>query len=183
MNSPAIIVAVAENNVIGLAGKLPWHYPADLRWFKEATTGATVIMGRITWESIGSRPLRGRRNIVVSSRSVQGVEVCRDLASALKIADGMVWFIGGAMLYREALLHAESVDMTYVPERIVDPRAVRFPDLDPSDWLGSPKEPHPIDAQLSRRVFRRLTPLEKKLKLGSFARERGGTNNPGALTT
>ena len=65
----SIIVAVAENGVIGRDGKLPWHLSADLRRFKKLTMGHTIIMGRRTWESI-SRPLPGRRMIVVSRQPV-----------------------------------------------------------------------------------------------------------------
>jgi dihydrofolate reductase len=64
----SIIVAMNKDRVIGKNGKMPWHYPGDLRWFKEKTMGSTVIMGRKTWESIGGKPLPGRNNIVVSSR-------------------------------------------------------------------------------------------------------------------
>ncbi|HCA57471.1 MAG TPA: dihydrofolate reductase, partial [Blastocatellia bacterium] len=59
------IVAIAENFAIGKGGKLPWHYPADLKFFKETTTGNAVVMGRTTWDSIG-RPLPNRLNIVLS---------------------------------------------------------------------------------------------------------------------
>lgn len=62
----SIIVAMTNDRVIGQNGKIPWHYPEDMRWFKERTMGSTVIMGRKTWESLNYKPLDGRNNIVVS---------------------------------------------------------------------------------------------------------------------
>ena len=86
----SIIVAVAENGVIGRGGELPWHLSDDLRRFKQLTMGHTIIMGRRTWESIG-RPLPGRRMIVVSRQpdyriDAEGVEVAASLDDALRIA-------------------------------------------------------------------------------------------------
>lgn len=107
------VVAMAANRVIGRAGRLPWHLPEDLRFFKELTTGHPVVMGRKTYESIG-RPLPRRRNIVLSRGwtppEESGVEVIRapgELAS-LGLA-GRVFVIGGAEIYRLLLPWCASV--------------------------------------------------------------------------
>jgi len=100
----SIIAAVADNGVIGQAGHLPWHLPADLQHFKALTLRKPVLMGRRTWESIG-RPLPGRRNLVITRDPryrAPGVEVFTSLQAALNAVaaaeEAMV--IGGAELYR-----------------------------------------------------------------------------------
>ena len=70
----AAIVAISPERVIGIDGELPWHYSADLRRFKRLTMGTTVIMGRRTWESIGSRPLPGRHNIVITKNPLPDID-------------------------------------------------------------------------------------------------------------
>ena len=103
--------------MIGVEGSLPWHLPEDLALFKRLTTGTTVVMGRATWESLPAavRPLPGRRNIVLSRRPgwlAPGAEVAGSLAEALDLADGDVWVIGGASVYREALAAADRLVVT-----------------------------------------------------------------------
>ncbi len=108
----ALIVARADNGIIGVDNQLPWHLPSDLKYFKQVTMGKPVVMGRKTFESIG-RPLPGRTNVVItrnSDWSAPGVRVVGSLADALKLAkaqadlDGVdeVMVIGGATVYREA---------------------------------------------------------------------------------
>lgn len=115
-----LIVAVARNNVIGLGGKMPWHLPAELAYFKQITTGHPIIMGRKTFESIG-RPLPGRRNIVVTHNRQwqhQGVDVVHSLADAIARIDATndtaAFVIGGATLYVEALDHADQIYLTTI---------------------------------------------------------------------
>lgn len=150
-----IIAALSPEGVIGLDGKMPWHYPADLRYFKHRTWGSTVIMGRLTWTSLGAKPLAGRRNIVISSSPLFGVETHPDLPSALKTAGDNVWFIGGARIYAEAMAHADFLDLTYVPDHVDAPHAVRFPNIDLALWVPGPLTVHPDDARLSQRIYRR----------------------------
>src|SRR4051812_35838262 len=100
-------------------GALPWHLPEDMRRFKELTIGSTVVMGRITWESLPERfrPLPGRRNIVITrqtSYDAAGAEVVASLEEALGRTDGDVWVIGGASIYEQALSHADRVIRTRV---------------------------------------------------------------------
>jgi dihydrofolate reductase len=129
-----------------------------MKRFKRLTTGAAVIMGRRTWESLPVKPLKDRRNIVITRRDVVGVECFRDVSAALASIEGDAWFIGGARIYEEAMHHADLIDVTYVPDSI-DParaaRAVRFPEIDEAVWKPGPREPASDDARLERQVYRR----------------------------
>jgi dihydrofolate reductase len=113
----SLVLAVSDNGVIGRDNQLPWHLPADLKFFKQLTTGHTVIMGRKTYDSIG-RPLPNRRNIVVSRKEgfeIPGVEVINSLGGALKacIGEDEVFIIGGATIYAKAL-DLDIVDRIYL---------------------------------------------------------------------
>ncbi|MCQ6497981.1 dihydrofolate reductase, partial [Vibrio parahaemolyticus] len=80
----SLIVAVADNGVIGIDNRLPWHLPAELKYFKAVTLGKPLVMGRKTWDSLG-RPLPGRLNLVVSRQTnlvAEGAEVRTSLAAA-----------------------------------------------------------------------------------------------------
>ena len=136
----ALIVARADNGVIGIDNQLPWHLPCDLKYFKRVTIGKPVIMGRKTFESIG-RPLPGRTNVVVTRNkdwSATGVRVVGNLDDALKLAsaqadlDGAeeVMIIGGATLYREAL---PQVERMYVTQVHVSPDGDAFFDAPDTD--------------------------------------------------
>ncbi|HET6817849.1 MAG TPA: dihydrofolate reductase [Mycobacteriales bacterium] len=115
----SLIWAEAADRVIGLDGAIPWHLPEDLQMFKRLTMGATVVMGRATWESLppSVRPLPGRRNVVVThqeSFDAEGAEVTSSLEAALDDSAGDVWVIGGASLYEQALDRADQVVRTRV---------------------------------------------------------------------
>lgn len=129
-----LIVAMAQNRVIGAGGKMPWHLPADLRYFKAVTLGHTLFMGRRTFESIG-KPLPGRDNVVLSrdpNYTLPGCTVVSDLAAALTPYRGSAagtpdcFVIGGGQLYAQALpicdrLYVTLIDLavagdTYFPE-------------------------------------------------------------------
>ena len=132
----SIIVAVAENRVIGRDGSLPWHISEDLKRFKRITLGHPIIMGRKTYESIG-RPLPGRRNIVISRHSAycaDGCDVAGSLDSALAMVGGEeeVFCIGGAEVYREALPRADRMYLTRVLQTVDGD--VRFPEWDEKSW-------------------------------------------------
>ena len=112
-----LVWAQAANGVIGDRGTLPWHLPEDLARFKALTMGATVVMGRATWESLPAsvRPLPGRRNVVLTRQpawEAPGATVARSLAEALDTAPGDVWVIGGASVYQAALAHADRLEVT-----------------------------------------------------------------------
>lgn len=150
-----IIVAVSPEGVIGLDGKIPWRHPGDLKRFKRVTMGGTLIMGRHTWESIGERPLPGRRNVVITRRALEGVEHFATLDAALATATGAVWLIGGAKIYEEAMRWADAIDVTYVPDHVVAANAVHFPAIDPLLWEEGPLVEHEDEPGLTRRSYRR----------------------------
>lgn len=154
-----IIAAVSAEGVIGVEGSIPWHYAADMKRFKRLTLGTTLIMGRLTWESLPKRPLEGRRNIVITSRKLEGVECFPSIAAALEAvpANERIWFIGGARIYEEAMRYADVIDLTLVPDRIDTNRegTVFFPGIDDAQWRASPLTSDPEDPRLKRRIYRR----------------------------
>jgi dihydrofolate reductase len=152
-----MIFAVSPDGVIGLGGKIPWHYRGDLARFRRVTMGSTVVMGRVTFESIG-KPLPGRRNVVVTSSPLDraGVESVRSLDEALERAgSGDVWFLGGVRIFEEAMKHVDAIDVTYVPDRISAPGAVYAPPIDTRVFEPGPLLPHEDEPLLSRRVYTR----------------------------
>lgn len=134
----SIIVAAAENGVIGSGGDLPWRLSADLKRFKRLTMGHPVIMGRKTWESIG-RPLPGRQMIVVTRQAdyqADGCAVAGNLPAACGLASAAsaeeTFIIGGAEIYREALPLVDRLYLTRVHATVAGDKF--FPDYDPSQW-------------------------------------------------
>ena len=115
------VAAMAGNRVIGDGGRIPWHLPEDLRWFKELTMGGTLLMGRVTYESIG-RPLPGRQTIVLSRREgwqIPGVAVIRDLSQLRPAAgDSEVFVVGGAEIYRAVLPYCRDLYLTEVRREV-----------------------------------------------------------------
>ena len=139
--------------VIGVDGALPWHYPADLRRFKELTLGATIIMGRLTWESIGCKSLPKRRNIVITGTELPHVETFPSIDEALLHCDDPIWFIGGAKLYESALSYCDLVDITHVPDQILSDSAVYFPELSSAEWRPGPINPLKGDDRLKQQCY------------------------------
>ena len=158
----AIMAAVSPEGVIGVGGKIPWHYRGDMRRVKRLTMGTTLIMGRVTWESLGGKPLPGRRNLVVTRTltTVSGAECFPDLESALAASRGPVWFFGGARIYREAMPFSDLIDLVYVPDHVAHPEAVRFPDIDETIWEAGPLLDHEDEPTLRRRVYTRRRSLQ-----------------------
>lgn len=146
----AIIVAYDKNRAIGQGGDLPWgrSLPADLAQFKRLTKGSDVIMGRKTFESIGSRPLPERENIVISSRptGVKGVLTAMNLSSALALSRYPVFIIGGAQVYGDALKMPE-IDTIYATEIDASfPNAdTFFPEIDMTVWEETDRVHCPAD--------------------------------------
>ncbi|GFG49616.1 dihydrofolate reductase [Mycolicibacterium agri] len=135
-----LIWAQSTSGVIGRDGGIPWRLPEDLARFKELTMGHTVVMGRLTWESLPNktRPLPGRRNVVVSRQAdymAEGATVVGSLAEAL--SDDETWVIGGEQIYVAALPMAARCEITEVEVdlRREDGDAVA-PVLDES-WVGT----------------------------------------------
>lgn len=151
----SLIVAATRNQVIGLDNQMPWHLPADLRYFKQRTLGKPIIMGRKTWESLG-RPLPGRLNIVITRQAditLEGAEVFADLKTAIQrgqqwaVQQGVdeVMVIGGGQLYQQALTLAQRVYLTRI-ELELDGDTF-FPMLDAQLWQKTDAQTHPAQEQ------------------------------------
>ena len=115
------IVAVDQNGAIGKGGRLPWHYSADMKFFKETTMGNTVVMGRHTWLTLKG-PLKDRQNIVLSReenlQSQDSLIVLRDIKSVIEFSsnhEGHLFVIGGAQVYKSLLSYIERWFVTEVP--------------------------------------------------------------------
>ena len=132
----SIIVAVAQNGTIGDKNALLWHIKEDMRFFRTTTSGHAVIMGRKTFESLGSKPLPKRKNIVITRQDVEfeGALTAHSLDEAIRMAEGdeEVFVIGGAQIYAEALKCADRLYLTLV-ERDYE-GDTSFPDIDFSQW-------------------------------------------------
>ena len=134
-----IIAAVARNRAIGKDNQLLWSIPEDMAHFKALTAGHTVIMGRKTWESLPPRfrPLPGRRNIVISRQAdylAPGADLADSLENALKLVStvAVAFVIGGEQIYRQALAHADRLEITEVDQ---EPAAdAWFPEIAAVDW-------------------------------------------------
>jgi dihydrofolate reductase len=133
----SMIVAMANNNIIGRNNDMPWHLPADLAYFKKITLGKPIIMGRKTFESIG-RPLPGRRNIVISRDDhyqAAGIDVVNSVEQALALVDGSdeIMVIGGGAIYSHCLAKAERLYVTHIEANIEGD--TQFPDFYDGTWL------------------------------------------------
>ena len=149
----SLIVAAAENGVIGSNNALPWHLPEDLKYFKRTTMGKPIVMGRKTWESIG-KPLPGRTNIVVSRNceyQAEGARVVQNLDEALALAEqvGLIdgseelLVIGGATLYEQALPRADRLYLTRVHADVDGDTFL--PEIDWSQWREQGRDPFYAD--------------------------------------
>ncbi len=157
MNQPkrtiTAIVGMTKDRVIGKGGALPWRYSEDLKRFKRKTLDSTIIMGRKTWESIGSKPLPRRRNIVISSRVLTDIECYSSIERVLEQLDGQIWIIGGGQIYRTALNYCDAVDVTWIPEKIQGEGLVKFPVLDESQWQPQESVVNEFDPRLIHQLF------------------------------
>ncbi len=132
----SIIVAIAQNGTIGDKNSLLWHIKEDMRFFRTTTSGHAVIMGRKTFESLGSKPLPKRKNIVITraERDFEGAFTAHSLQEAIAMAEGdeEIFIIGGAQIYAEALSVADRMYITRV-ERDYE-GDTSFPEIDYSMW-------------------------------------------------
>ena len=143
-----LIAAMGKNRAIGLDGKMPWHLPAELQHFKQATMGKAILMGRKTWQSIG-RPLPGRQNIVISRDPgfvAGGADVVNSLEAALEISQvDEIMVIGGGQLYELALPLAEHMILTLID---IEPDAdTWFPLWDKEQWKKTHERQFKVDDQ------------------------------------
>ena len=134
----SIIVAVAENNVIGKDNKLIWHLPEDLKRFKKLTTGHTIIMGRKTFESLG-RVLPNRKHVILCNDMElniedENVEVLEDISMLKQYIDSTEenFIIGGATIYKLLLPYANKIYLTLIHEKFEGD--VFFPEIDEREW-------------------------------------------------
>lgn len=145
-----IICAVAENRAIGYNNDLLFHLRADLKRFKELTTGHTVVMGRRTFESLPKGALPNRRNIVLTRQTnfaAPGIEVFATMQEAFAAcADDEIFIIGGASVYAEALPHADRLFLTHV-HAVPEKADVFFPELATDQWRCVASEEHEADEQ------------------------------------
>lgn len=134
----AMIAAVGPNLELGRKGDLVWHISADLKHFKQLTTGHPVIMGRKTWESLPKRPLPGRKNIVLtrSGGCLDGATVVSSVEDAVDACDGlpMPFVIGGAEVYRLMLPLADMLYITNIDADAAEGVDSWFPDFK-ADWI------------------------------------------------
>jgi len=144
------IVAHTKNHVIGKDNKMPWHLPADLKFFKKTTMGKPIIMGRKTFESIG-RPLPGRLNIIITRNKefqAKGVEVTHSVLSALLLAAREsdaeeIMIVGGANLYQQTLPYIDRVYQTRIDVEMEGD--VFYPQLRNEEWEEISNEEYPAD--------------------------------------
>lgn len=141
-----IIVATAQNNAIGKNNQLLWHLPADLKHFKQVTSGHTILMGRKTYDSIG-RPLPNRRNIVITRQaiSIEGCEVASSVDEGLELCHGEeeVFVIGGAEIYEQTIDRCKRIYLTLVHQNF-DGDAY-FSELDETKWKIISRTDHEAD--------------------------------------
>jgi dihydrofolate reductase len=143
----SLFVAASSNNVIGAGGKLPWKIADDLKRFKRLTMGKPIVMGRLTWDSIG-RPLPGRQNIVITRQpgfGATGCDVVDSPAAALRATAGAeeVMIIGGSQIYELFLPQARRIYFTRVHAELDGDTF--FPAVDDNVWTLVKIEPHAAD--------------------------------------
>jgi len=145
----SIIVAMDEGRVIGAEGGMPWHLPADLKFFKSVTMGKPIIMGRSTWESIG-KALPGRTNIVITRNTRFQAEGCRlahSVDEALAIAKEEfaeeVMIIGGGGIYEQTMDRVDRLYLTRIAAHLVGD--THFPVINPDEWQEVSRQEHKAD--------------------------------------
>lgn len=153
MQKISLIAAMAENRVIGLDNQMPWHLPADLQHFKRITMGKPVVMGRLTYESIG-RALPGRENIVISRSAdyqLADAQVVSSIDAALQLLTqhSEVMIIGGGSIYAATLAQADRLYLTFID--LATEGDTQFPDwttmgqwqeIDREAWQADEKNPY-----------------------------------------
>lgn len=135
-----LIACIANKNAIGKNGTLPWHLKEDLKHFKRCTLHSCIIMGRKTFESIGSMPLPNRLNIVVSTTlqgPIQNCLIVPRISSAFRFLKDHnqkeCWIIGGGTLYKQTINIADELEITRLFGDVVEPDTF-FPEISKKDW-------------------------------------------------
>ena len=149
MSKISIIAAVADNLAIGKSNNLPWHLPADLKHFRQLTTGHAVVMGKRTFESLTNGPLPNRRNIVLTSVMSEGVNEGYFEADSLEDAlflcehEEQVFIIGGATVYKQCVDKVDYMYITWVHKEFQ--ADTFFPEIDFDKWEEVKHEDHEAD--------------------------------------
>ena len=149
MSTISIIAAIADNNAIGKNQQLLWHLPADMKHFKELTTGHAIIMGRKTFESLPNGPLPDRKNVVLTSLPEAGFVncfACESMRDALDLCEkeDEIFIIGGALVYRQALSKADKMYITRVHHEFENADAF-FPVVTWDLWEEVDRQEFPAD--------------------------------------
>jgi dihydrofolate reductase len=144
----SLIWAMTDDRVIGINNSLPWKLPADMRWFRRHTLGKPIVMGRLTFESFGARPLPDRQNIIVSrdpAYQADGAQVVASIDEAIATAADAeeIMVIGGASLYEQTLPRADRLYMTLVHADVEGD--AWFPVFDQGQWREAVREEHAAD--------------------------------------
>jgi len=146
----SLVVAASENNVIGKNNQLLWHLPKDMKFFKNVTWGMPVVMGRKTFESMGNKPLPGRKNIVITRQpgwNAEGVSVVNGVDAAASLAESLnykeIFIIGGGEIYMIAFDRANKIYMTRVRAELEGD--TYFPVIEKDDWKLASKTDNPAD--------------------------------------
>jgi dihydrofolate reductase len=142
MSEIVLVVAIAQNGVIGNNGLIPWHISDDMKRFKALTLGHTIVMGRKTWDSLPRKPLPGRVNVVVTRQKdwqAEGAVVAHSLGQATSGTSGTVMVIGGGEIYERALPLATRIELTEIHQDFEgDAHFV----LDRTGWHETLREDH-----------------------------------------
>jgi dihydrofolate reductase len=160
----SMISALAKNRAIGKRNALPWYLPADLKHFKNTTTGKTIVMGLNTFKSVGERPLPNRKNVVLTDdknyQAPEGVVLAHSIKEVLEITktDAEVMISGGAMVYQQFLPLADKLYLTYIDHDFDGD--IFFPEFAMSDWKETSREDHQPDEKNAYRYS--FVVLERK---------------------
>ncbi|MDO9154888.1 MAG: dihydrofolate reductase [Paludibacter sp.] len=145
----SIIAAVSDNYVIGKSKKLPWHLPADLKRFKQLTTGQVILMGKRTFQSLPNGPLPDRKNIVLSSTISEGIIKgyfeANSIEEALDLCENVkkVFVIGGSVIYNQCMQLADDMYITWVHSDFDGD--TYFPEVSATEWKEVSREDFPAD--------------------------------------
>ncbi|MBK5286076.1 MAG: dihydrofolate reductase [Bacteroidia bacterium] len=164
----SLIAAVSENNIIGRNNSLPWHLPADMKYFREKTMGHCVIMGRKNYNSIPEKfsPLSGRTNIIVTRQnnfSAPGCIVVHSLQEAIEEAkkknDNEIFIIGGGDIFKQSIILADKIYLTRIHSVIEGD--VLFPEINLKEWKEEIIEHHNADEK-NKFDYSFITLIRKK---------------------
>ncbi|MDO8530517.1 MAG: dihydrofolate reductase [bacterium] len=151
----SMISALAKNRAIGKRNALPWYLPADLKHFKEKTTGKTIVMGLNTFKSVGERPLPNRKNIVLTDdknyQAPEDVVLAHSIEEVLEMTknDGEVMISGGAMVYKQFFPLAERLYLTFIDHDFEGD--IFFPEFNKGEWREVSREDHEPDEKNAYR--------------------------------